>query len=740
MIDQATQDKSDGKWIQTAWLPTLLTALVIGIDNVGTSLASASLLYSGSLASGLNLGIHVLMLSSIVMAVGLRSTQPNGFGVVQEMGIAILSVTLVNMSNHLEGAADGTRVATSLAIIGSASLVTGLLMVVVGRLQLGSFARYIPFPVFAGFLAGSGWMLIDGAVSLLADTHSGGLELLSHMSDWMVLSQIMTAIVFAVGLTIVLHHFSHPMIMPTYIVLSGAIFYIIVYLGGWEIDNLQMNGWLPKPITHTNETSQFDLRSIHSQIVWSEVALALPSLLSIAMLNLLDTLFTLSGLELTTGRELEPNTELQRTGIANLLTSTFGGASGFMDFGYTQLAEKMGATNRWTGPAVAGVTAFGLLFAESLITIMPVFLSSGIVLFMGIEIVLEWLIATRRSVPRSEWAVILMVFLVIAGAGFLYGLALGTTVAIVLFVVNYARLPVVRRVATAAQQRSNVDRSLEATRYLGQYGDTVVLLYIHGYLFFGSAVAIVDWIKSRIASQDKLPLRYLILDMRRVQGADSSAMACFSKIQNLAEINEFNVIFCSMTTQLETLFLGSGFHFEPNTVFSIETDSDHALERCEELLLMDAKNPSLLNANIQHHFETIIGPQKRIPDMIKMLDRLSFPHEDVLIRRGDPADCIYFLESGNVKISLTLPDGRTLRLRTMTSGAIVGDVGVCLGQSRTADVIAEGTVVVYRLQTTTLETMEKQDSNLAILFHRLLERALSEKIVAMNEAMKALQH
>ncbi|MBF0110822.1 MAG: cyclic nucleotide-binding domain-containing protein [Magnetococcales bacterium] len=740
MTDQTSSGPSKGRWLQTALLPTLLTALIIGIDNVGTSLASASLLFSGALAPGLNLGIQVLLLSSMVMAIGLRSTQPNGFGVVQEMGIAILSVTLANMSNHLENVSDGARIATSLAVIGSASLATGLLMVVVGKLKLGSFARYIPFPVFAGFLAGSGWMLIEGAISLISGEHSGGLELLRHLSEWNILVHVIITILFAVGLTVVLQRFSHPMIMPAYLILSGAVFYLVVSLGGWRMDALQMNGWLPEPLAHASASSQWDWRSLHTQIVWPEVAMALPAVLSIALLNLLDTLFTLSGLELASGRELEANTELQRTGIANLLTSTFGGASGYMDFSYTQLADKMGSTTRWTGVAVAGVTAFGLVFAEPLIAVMPVFLSSGIILFMGIEIVIEWLIETRHSVPRSEWGVILLVFLVIAGAGFLYGLALGTTVAIVLFVVNYARLPVVRRVATAAQQRSNVDRSLEATRYLGQHGDTVVLLYIHGYLFFGSTVAIVDWVKNRITARNQSPLRYLILDMKRVQGADSSAMAVFSKIHNLAENSRFHVIFCSVSTQLATLFHGSGFHFESDPIFSMETDSDHALERCEERLLENAQNPSLLSAHIQHHFATIIGTHERIPDMVKVLDRLSFPHEGVLIRRGDPADCIYFLESGNVKISLTLPDGRTLRLRTMTSGAIVGDVGVCLGQTRTADVIAEGEVVVYRLDVRTFEAMEEQDSNLAILFHRLLERALAEKIVAMNEAMKALQN
>ncbi|MBF0426141.1 MAG: SLC26A/SulP transporter family protein [Magnetococcales bacterium] len=743
-LPSVTPPLPERKATRSVILPTLLSGLMVGVDNVGSSLAVASLLFSGALVAGLQLGTQVLLLSSVVMAAGLRSAQPNAIGLVQETGIAILSAALLTMSGHLENVGEGARVATALAIIGAASLATGVTCLTVGWLRLGGFARFIPFPVVAGFLAGSGWMLVEGALAMVsggnseADTH-GQVNLLDHLTHLKSLDKIGVTLLFAVGLIALLRRFSHPAVLPGFLVASGALFYLALFAFDLSPEQARIAGWLPQAAAGPTTAGAISLGALPGQVVWPEVWGALPSILSVALLNLLGAMLNSSGLELATGRELDANAELKGTGVANLLVTPFGGASGYMGLGVTLLAERMGATTRWTGAVAAAATALGLMFAGPLISVMPAFLTAGIVLFLGLELLQEWLLTTWRTLPRTEWVVVFLVVLVTGAAGFLNGLALGIAVAMVLFVVNYARLPVLRNTTSGADQRSNVDRSLEATHHLQKYGDAIALLQIHGYLFFGSTVAIVDWISRRLAKDGASPLLYVVLDMRRVQGADSSAMACFAKIHKLAEGNGFRVFFSHLAPDLTGLFKDSGLTFAEGGIFSLEPDLDHALERCEEYLLARSKEPLLLDAEMRHHFEVIMGPHPRIPDMVNVLERLSFEREGVLIRRGDPADSFYFLESGSVRISLTLPDGRLLRLRTMTSGAIVGDIGVCLAQPRVADVIANGPVVAYRLTTTALERLEVEDPALAILFHRLLARALAEKVVVANAALRASQ-
>ncbi|MBF0426400.1 MAG: SLC26A/SulP transporter family protein, partial [Magnetococcales bacterium] len=657
------------------WLPTLLTGLMIGVDNIGANLAIAFLLFSGALAPGLDLGIQALMLSSVIMAVGLRSAQPNAIGLVQETGVAVLSAALLGMVWHTSEATSGARVATALAIIGASSLATGVVCVVVGRLRLGSFVRFIPFPVVAGFLAGSGWMLVEGSFSML--TAGADLELRLHtLTAWNTLARLGVTVAFAGSLMLLSRRFPHPMVIPGFLVASAMLFYAVLLISGFGLEQARHADWLPRAVSGQAAAGSLTWFSLPGQVIWPEVLRVWPSILSVALLNLLGTLLNTSGLELVTRRELDANHELKMTGIANLLVAPFGGASGFPGFGVTLLAEKMGATTRWTGVAVAIVTTLGLLFTSSLMSIVPVFLTSGIVLFLGLELLEEWLMATRHTLPRAEWSVVLLVVLVMALAGFIYGLILGMVMATILFVVNYARLPIIRVTISGSEQRSSVERSLTAIRYLQQRGDEIILLQIQGYLFFGSATTIVDEISKRLAAVGRSSLRYVILDMQRVQGADSSAMTCFVKIRNFAESYGFHVIFSHLSPDLVRSFQNSGLGFTPDGVFSRAPDLEHALERCEEHLLAAAGEPLLLNAAITHHFATIMGAHPRIHDLINAMERLSFPEKTFLVRRGDPADAIYFLESGTVEVSMALPDGKRLLLRTLASGAIVGDLAL----------------------------------------------------------------
>ena len=72
----------------------------------------------------------------------------------------------------------------------------------------------------------------------------------------------------------------------------------------------------------------------------------------------------------------------------------------------------------------------------------------------------------------------------------------------------------------------------------------------------------------------------------------------------------------------------------------------------------------------------------------------------------------------------------------MTSGAVVGEVALYLGGKRTADVIVEVPSVIWRLSLVTLKRLEREDSDLALQFHRLLAVTLSEKLVQANRLIK----
>ena len=107
-----------------------------------------------------------------------------------------------------------------------------------------------------------------------------------------------------------------------------------------------------------------------------------------------------------------------------------------------------------------------------------------------------------------------------------------------------------------------------------------------------------------------------------------------------------------------------------------------------------------------------------------------------LIHRDDDGTSVFILVQGQLKVQIDLPDGRQLRLRTMTSGAVVGEISFYLHKKRTADVIVEEDSIVLRLDAQVLAHLEKENSEVAILIHRLLAINLSEKLMSANRLIE----
>lgn len=137
--------------------PGLVLGVIAGMDNIAAALAMGALLFTGQIAEGMGQGVAIVLLGGALMALAVAwySRIPNSVALVQEGNIAILALAVVAMVATSPGSAE-EKVATAIAIMGSASLLTGLLFWLTGRLKLGGLVRFLPYPVLAGFLAGSG--------------------------------------------------------------------------------------------------------------------------------------------------------------------------------------------------------------------------------------------------------------------------------------------------------------------------------------------------------------------------------------------------------------------------------------------------------------------------------------------------------------------------------------------------------------------------------------------------------
>ena len=720
-----------------AWLPAAMIGVIAGVDNIAAALAIASLLFAGPLSSGLGLGVGVVLLGGAVLAlvVALRSTQPNSVALVQETSVAILAAAIVTATADLAGPPE-TKVATALGILGVSSLVTGALFWLTGRLGLGGLARFLPYPVVAGFLAGSGWLLVDGSMVML--TGQGiGLAFLEGLAEPESVALIVPALLFAIVLFVALRRFTNPATVPLVMLAAGLIFFLVLAGAGLSVEDARAIGYLPQ-LTAAGGV-ELPTPELLARIDWTSVAYALPTILSVAALSMIGLLLNVSGLELAIGRDIDVNAELRSSGLGNLLSGVIGGPSGYVGLGMTILAQKTGAHGRGAGIATAVAMIVGLAAAGSLVFQVPVFLTAGFVLFLGIELLNAWLVATRRELPAMEWLIVVVILLAIALIGFIEGLAVGLIVSVALFVFNYSRLPVVRLNTSGIEHRSSVDRSPTASRFLSKHGDCIEIIQLQGYLFFGSADRMVKQVRQRLFSADKAALRFLVLDFRHVSGTDSAATSGFVKIRRMVEDNSVRVFFTQVSPEVESTLRLAGIAFAPEGPMTLEVDIDHALEHAEEALLREQPE-SDAEAGLLGHLVAAVGPHPRMGDFVAAMTKITMQPGEAIIRAGEEADDVFFVARGRVRVQVTLPSGRELRLRTMTGGAIVGEIALYLKRRRTADVIVEAPSDIFRLGADDLARLEQEDPEIAVLAHRLLASNLSEKLSIANQMIQRTEH
>ena len=314
--------------------------------------------------------------------------------------------------------------------------------------------------------------------------------------------------------------------------------------------------------------------------------------------------------------------------------------------------------------------------------------------------------------------------------GFLTGVVIGLVLAVVLFAISYGRIELVREVAFGETYRSNVDRPAEERAELRELSARVQILRVSGFVFFGSTNRLLERIRRRV--EDDTPPRFLVIDLRRVTGVDSSAVVSFVKVMRLAEAGGCEVIFTAASDPVRAQLARGGVVSSDGHV-SFEPDLDRGLQRCEDALL---STPGLAEAVAEH--PSASGPDGLPPGLARHLERVSLEAGEVLLHQDDPPGDVYVLESGRLGVEVTTPEGSRIRLRTLRPGVVVGEIALYTGVARTADVVAEAPSVVLRIGRESIERLEAEEPELAAALHRWLATQLAERLTDTLGAVDAL--
>ena len=716
-------------------LPSLIAGFVNGIIFVVSAMALGALIFTGELSSYLPQGIGILLFGSLIFALfsAVTASYPIIISAPQDIPIAILALmTTTIVATSGSGWSSQEQYEFIFVTIGLSSILVGLFFYILGKFKLGKLVRFIPFPVVGGFLAGTGWLIVQFSFSMMTDVDPTINNLSTFFTPEMLIRWVPGA-VFAVALLIIYHYISHYLLMPAVLTIGIGLFYVVAFFNGVSVSELESGGYLLGPFPEEGLFTGLPGQYL-STFDWNLFWVTLPAIGTMMILNAISVLFNYSGLELIIKQDVDLDRELKMTGFSNMLAGLGGTPPGYLTLSETSMAYNIGARSRLSSIVVVMLCAFTLFFGANVLSIFPKVILGGLILNLGLSFLEEWLYDTWEKLTRNDYFVIVIILFVIAAVGFLEGIVIGLLMSIVLFVLSYSKVEVVKHELSGTTFHSNVERSEYLKRIIADHGEKISILPLQGFIFFGTANRLLDKVKERLENEEASHLKYLIFDFRHVTGLDSSTINSFNKLRIMAKNHGFKVVFCSLNQDMTNQLRTGGLLPDEGGVFVEFDDLDHGLERCEDELIEQYKrlDEELPDSKKADSFKD------QFPGIAEFFEEKIVDGNTFIIEQGKDPGGIYFIDSGRITVRLDIGTGEGIRLKSLGAGTVVGEVSLYLGSKASASVLTKTDCVIYFLSKDNFQKLNLESPGKAAELHTYIIKLLSDRLAKSNATIQAL--
>jgi SulP family sulfate permease len=722
-----------------ALIGDLTAASVAMLLTVTYALSYGALIFSGPVENLRPYGFVLVLTATAILPiiVSLLSSLPFVLAGTDGNIAAVLAVVVATIAADLGAdAAPEMVLATVLIALSLSTCLTGLFLVALGAARAGQAVRFIPYPVTAGFLGATGWFVATGGLSVGNGIHFNitSLVTLATSAPW---PRLLACIAVAAVLFIVMPRFKHFMTLPLLIVAGVILHHLLFRVSGLTIGELHSQGWLMSvpdlPLTMPWNAERM------AAVDWSVLLDHWGDLVAIMLVTAVTILVNVSGLEVAMARDADLDRDLRSHGFAVALTGLAGGVVGYVSVSRSIALVKAGARTRFAGFAAGLLVVAVSLKGALIVEIVPTPILGGLLLYLGLDMMRQWIVRSFKQLSLVDWLTVVGILLIAVKFGFVTAVFAGLLAGCASFAASYSRIPVVRLRYNGESAESNVERAESDRNLLHDNGWQLLTMHLQGYLFFGTASSLLRQI--RTARDNEQPFRYLVLDFRGVDDIDSSAVFSFERLRQLAERIGFTILFTSFSDRLARRLHGAGLIATPGDEFArgvrLYDTLDHGLEWCEERILASLRpalnTPEPLAKLMSSEFADAASAER----FVEMLERRRIAKGSALIKQGDISDDLYFLESGRVTVLVTFASGAVMRVRTMGPGTMVGELGFYLGLARSATVVADEPVVVYRLTRDLLTKMSQTEPALAGHFHEFMARRLSARLADKDRLLAA---
>ena len=701
----------------------LSTGVIVGLSAMVYAISHGALLFSGSLSNFVSIGMTASLITAVICAIGSCFFKEKTFIMGTDTSTVSVMVGSLLVAESLSMSQDMAQ-ANLLLILFALSFVSSLLFYLFARLNLANYVRFVPFSVMAGFLASTGWLMCSGALMIIS-----GISLsVSGVQDFLLnplRPELLAGCIVAAALLGLKKKVSTAILIPLIIVVSTlAVHFFLsssfcIGLEGicspatWRFPPVSQSSWIP--------FWRLDFINVN----FDTLIQALPSILVVSFVGVMTILLAFASLELSYKKEFDLNQALRVHAGSSIISGLFGGYLGIISTGRTTLNKAGGGVI--SNLVVALICLLMLVGGGEVLMLIPRAALGGVILFLGIAMLKNWVWDQRKFLNREELAAIAMILIVVANFGYLTGFWLGVMLACIAFVIACGKSPLTSLRTDLSLFSSSVVRHERQRKIINEFGAQSRVFRLIGYIFFGSA----SNIELMFQEIEKQNIENILLDFSDVIGIDRSAIGVFHRILRRDKLSKvkFYFVFSEQNRDIVhsiVLHPGSG----PTVRFYANWDA--GLEAMEEAILEKNK---YVGATVDcFDFFESLDEQKVL---IECCELKSFEVGQVLCRQGDSSSEIYFLKNGSLEI-ITDVNGAEVRLSKLGDGAMVGEMAFYSGDIRSATIRAKAPSQVYVLDKQSLLRLRESHPDLANKLDIFVIKKLANALIRVNKLIASL--
>lgn len=539
---------------KTTFMSDLMAGVIVGI--VALPLAIAFAIASGvSPEKGI---ITAVIAGFIVSALGGSKVQIGGptgafivivYGVILQYGISGLTV---------------------------ATIIAGVLLVLLGVFKLGTVIKFIPYPVVVGFTSGIAVTIFTTQMTDVFGLSFGGETVPGDfIGKWMLYFKYFNTVNwwnFIVSVTSVIIIAVTPKISKK--IPGSLVAIILVTIGVWCLksffgidsidtigDRFSINSQLPKA----------EMPALN----WEAIKNLFPVAVTIAALGAIESLLSATVADGMISDHHNSNTELIALGVANMVTPIFGGIPATGAIARTMTNINNGGRTPVAGMIHAVVLLLILLFLMPLARFIPMACLAGVLVVVSYNMSGWRSFTALLKNPKSDVIVLLITFFLTVIFDLTVAIAVGLLLACLLFIKRIMETTEI----TAIKEEIHVEDEAGIMHDESITIPSGVEVYeINGPYFFGVATQFEELMSD---FRDKSKVR--VIRMRKVPFIDSTGIHNLSNFCEMSFKNKIVVVLSGVNPQVHSALHKAGFYDlvgEKNICPNINV----ALSRAEEIM------------------------------------------------------------------------------------------------------------------------------------------------------------